>query len=881
MAVNANTELYDKTVDRAAMIRRYEKMVSDKVFLELDGHQIRVDKLIRDAKLSEGGYRKLRNAIDEELQRTYKRVYQTSKRSLLDLAGDQLSYTYQSMEAATSKVWRTKRPYAYVGEDIVLNRPLASDKNLAQGWAGVSASERKRLESVIIRGISEGSSVEEIAKNIRTGNVHNITRNQSKALVITSITSVTAQADFEVYKANEKALSGWQYIAVLDSRTTPVCRHRDGEIYGMEDTKYLPPAHFRCRSTTVPVVKSWAELSTLENVAQVRKRNIAKLSPQQLAYYEGRLPTREGYGDWLRRQNKEVQLRHLGSEEKVGLFNSGQLSIDKFADVEGKPVGIRQLRQLTDSEYTVSGDTLRFANAKRKLDSLHLGFARPEDILNDINAQNRLREYYKLQAGELDGTLSLTNYRGLIIGNKRNMKTRVLTRPPTEDQLKYNPVTGRYEDTRLYQPAPDVFNNNLRLVNESSELLERDKSFISSFVNSLDDYMGVNERAVVTDNLRIIFTRYRKNPQAWGNFKAVTQAQIKFDVMNVSDAIETQIRKDSDILKKLLQDNYIDPVLGVTQLDDLGSNLLKNISAKNRWEDKVAPKVANDLRSVFDIDIPFKLKSRMKDNDLDQFYTRFAHRLALADSPDRDQLAVALGRDLYNMANLNGSRNQWYNLGDKLLSSTRASNLFEIETFGVQKRRMKSRMSGRYFGPYYDTLGYNIRIVDPRIQEYAKLTRSIEVGMRVPVTDPSKQLLVRKNYKTYFMKSKFGYEDTRIPITSTSSFSDFPEDFIDDNMVKALNWAGKSQYKVDEDFYDFTRKLLYFEDDKGKAKYYNSLNEYKKYIASRGDSYERFKAMEWLRKGDKSFSNTAFIDHRARIYDRGFIGPQSGETLNI
>jgi hypothetical protein len=259
---------------------------------------------------------------------------------------------------------------------------------------------------------------------------------------------------------------------------------------------------------------------------------------------------------------------------------------------------------------------------------------------------------------------------------------------------------------------------------------------------------------------------------------------------------------------------------------------------------------------------------------------RFAHRLSLADTPDRDQFAVALGRDLYNLANINGARNKWYTLGMSLLDSKDIGKLFEIETFGVQKRRMKSKMSGAYFGPYYDTLSYNIRVTDPRIQSYAQLTRKVELGLRVSVTSENNRLLFREGYKTYFIdKGILGFEDTRIPITSTSSFSDFPAEFVDKDMVDALNWASQTKYKIDKDYFDFVQKLLYFEDDKGKAKIYNELNEYRKYIAARGDAYERFKAMEWLRSGNKAFSNHPFVDHRARIYDRGLISPQSGETF--
>jgi len=97
-------------------------------------------------------------------------------------------------------------------------------------------------------------------------------------------------------------------------------------------------------------------------------------------------------------------------------------------------------------------------------------------------------------------------------------------------------------------------------------------------------------------------------------------------------------------------------------------------------------------------------------------------------------------------------------------------------------------------------------------------------------------------------------------------------------MTDALNWTANAKYKIDPEFHDFIGKLLNFQDDKGKAQYYNDLNRYREFMIERGDSYERLKAMEWLRKNDYAFSNHPFLDHRARIYERGLIGPQSGEV---
>jgi len=883
MTVNANTQVYDKTIDRAAMIRLYERRVNGKVELLINGHAVRVDKLIRDAEKSERGFIKLREAIDQDIQRTFKDVNNLSKRSLDDLAKDQLSYTHSTLDKAYNRIWEVERPPSTIAEEIILKQPLYKNKTLEQGWHGIGLAERKRIEAVIRRGIADGISVNDIANEVRKASVFKITKYQSRALVVTAVTSVQTQVDHAIYSSNAKALQGWQYVAVLDARTTPLCAHRDGTIYPINDTAHLPPAHFNCRSTTIPVFKSWDDIANLEAISQVRRRNIQNLSKKQIAFYDGQTPLRETYNDWLTRQPTDVQLRHLGDYQKVELFRTGQLPLSKFTNPEGNTIGIRDLRAMTDSGHTLPGDTKRFAVAKEKLDAMQLWATMPEDFINNPKLQKTLHDYYMLQATDLDGTLSYTNYRGTLIGSKKAVKTRVLTSPPREDQMKFNPITGRYEDVRLYQPNAAVYANNLRLVDESPKLLSKDKVFIREFVEGLEEKMGLNERAVVTDNLRIIFSRFRENGEPWSNFKAVVQGQIKFDVMNVSDYIETQIRKDSDVLKKLLDSNYVDPVLGPLQLQEIHDKFIPNIIARNTWEDKVAPKIARELRSIFDVQIAKSnpvIWNRLDDRTLQQFYLKFAHRLSLSDMPDRDNFAVALGRDLYNLANLNGTRNTWYKLGMQILEAKKTQKFFEIETYGVQKRRLKSRMSGKYFGPYYDTIAYNIRVTDSRIQDYARLNRSIDLGLRVPFSDAKNKLIVREGYKTYWIKrGSLGYEDTRIPITSTSSFSDFPEEFIDKDFVSALNWASDSEYKIDEDYYDFIKKLLYFEDDKGKAKFYNERNEFRKYIASRGDSYERFKAMEWLREGNRTFSNQQFIDHRARIYERGLIGPQAGETF--
>jgi SPP1 gp7 family putative phage head morphogenesis protein len=45
----------------------------------------------------------------------------------------------------------------------------------------------------------------------------------------------------------------YQWVSILDSNTTQICRSRDGHIYKYGDGP-MPPAHYNCRSTPIPVI---------------------------------------------------------------------------------------------------------------------------------------------------------------------------------------------------------------------------------------------------------------------------------------------------------------------------------------------------------------------------------------------------------------------------------------------------------------------------------------------------------------------------------------------------------------------------------------------------------------------------------------------------
>ena len=451
-----------------------------------------------------------------------------------------------------------------------------------------------RVEKLIRKGLSKGLNEEAIIKNV--SKAFDLTKVHSEGLVVTGITSVYAQVDQQVYMANSKYLKGYQYVAVLDSRTSPVCRSLDHDIFPVEDTSHLPPQHFRCRSTTIPVPKSWEDLIKSDAVKTTRMRNIVGLTPEQIQAYDksaikrfsGRVFPKETYSEWLYRQPTSVQLIHLGNETALKKFQNGELQLPKFMTPKGASIGLRELTELSGESNlssgfgaSVDGTSRHFNLAKERLDALNLGYVSPDDLYMDKAGKEKLLEYYRLQSGELGGTLSLTNYRGILPHVKLGTRNRVLSTPPTDAQLIFNPATKRREDARLYQPNLAVNARAERLISDSTILNDKDKAFLLDFKKSIHDSIGMNEAAVVSDNLRVAFERFRKQGNPWGNMKAVLNSEMKNSLINVSEFMETALRNKSDFFYKIKQDEFLDPVLGPVFMENVAKSFHKNIIERN------------------------------------------------------------------------------------------------------------------------------------------------------------------------------------------------------------------------------------------------------------------------------------------------------------
>lgn len=74
-------------------------------------------------------------------------------------------------------------------------------------------------------------------------------RRQLNTAVQTTIQHVSSYLTF---KMGERVARQYTWVAILDSRTTDICRGRNGKVYSFADGP-RPPAHWGCRSFIIPV----------------------------------------------------------------------------------------------------------------------------------------------------------------------------------------------------------------------------------------------------------------------------------------------------------------------------------------------------------------------------------------------------------------------------------------------------------------------------------------------------------------------------------------------------------------------------------------------------------------------------------------------------
>lgn len=201
---------------------------------------------------------------------------------------------------------------------------LPNGQVVSKAFRGIATSQAEQFSQVVRNGLLTGETTPSIAKRLigslqfgeeaktvgqiaaAGGQLTQVADNQIIALVRTSINQVANAASQQVYEGNQDITKKYRYIATLDTRTSAICRALDGREFDYGKGP-MPPQHFNCRSTTVPVI-------------DYKALDIPPPPEGKRASMDGQVPGNETYGQWLAKQPRTTQADALGPG-KVAYFN--------------------------------------------------------------------------------------------------------------------------------------------------------------------------------------------------------------------------------------------------------------------------------------------------------------------------------------------------------------------------------------------------------------------------------------------------------------------------------------------------------------------------------------------------------------------------------
>ena len=180
--------------------------------------------------------------------------------------------------------------YQAAADTEVLNRPLQRlfQSETARPPAALPASQSKgsvfiesqikQIDAVVKRGFLLGETNSEIAKNLLTDGAAR-SRREAATIARTAVMQMSDDAHNAFWDANKSVIAGWEYDALMDWRTCPICAPWDGRT--AEKRSDLPELkrHPNCRCSIIPLTETELELRKERGP---QRRTVVELVP-----YEG------------------------------------------------------------------------------------------------------------------------------------------------------------------------------------------------------------------------------------------------------------------------------------------------------------------------------------------------------------------------------------------------------------------------------------------------------------------------------------------------------------------------------------------------------------------------------------------------------------------
>ena len=414
--MDANQKIADGIQAHSIDLERFSVDLQNRILPVLDRLERSLTAEVAEIDPTGGRTKTNREARKEALLEQTRGTISTSYQSIKKTVGDDLQDIAKLSDTAGRKIVNDA-----VGVEIMTVaiapeqlRALA-DGTLVQGavvkehWDRQSEDLRRKFQDRVQDGFLRGEPSTEIINRVRGTKARNYddgiiktSKMAAGTLVRTSVQTVANNARLEVFKASGDVLGACQWLSTLDQRTSTICRARsmlmwtlEGEPIGHSIPLIGPPAHWACRSTLIPVLRPWSEVSgemtDAINARFPKSQRDSKIEATQ-ASMGGPVSADLNYEEWLRGQSLAMQLEVLGPA-KHKLWTDGKITFRDLVDQRGNPLTLAEIIAKVESGQTTTarGETMR--KAKEAADSVKAkeqeAAAAEKDVRTQVNRSVR------------------------------------------------------------------------------------------------------------------------------------------------------------------------------------------------------------------------------------------------------------------------------------------------------------------------------------------------------------------------------------------------------------------------------------------------------------------------------------------------------------
>ena len=205
------------------------------------------------------------------------------------------------------------------------------EKVLASRWSGKTFSQRIWTNTKLLNGVLRETISSGVHRGLSIPQMSRMVEDKMNAGYKNAVRLVRTEMNFFNNQAHadsmaDAGVAAYEFIAVMDNRTSAACRSRDGETYPLEEKTVgfnYPPLHPRCRSTVCPFIEGVSRKGT--RTAKVGGKNIDIPENMKYADYEKVYIKKEiSFDDWQKNNSRTAENNNLTITASSGkLQNNG------------------------------------------------------------------------------------------------------------------------------------------------------------------------------------------------------------------------------------------------------------------------------------------------------------------------------------------------------------------------------------------------------------------------------------------------------------------------------------------------------------------------------------------------------------------------------